>query len=233
MPETTSSILMASFDTKTSALWLFCFIVSSFVSELVNSLDPGTEYIWSQDTDIDHKDTENVLFSEPNDSELSPVKDDCERILKRLKVEVVAPGKHLLKVMNTISTKTRAMFLQDYEHYFEKLKVGSTSRPMLLSYLGLNFASPEQLRSWYAPFRERGRGQILDSCKSLLASRGKCFDLSEKELEVINKCKRGVRSKSHLAYLVFQNNLNLFMLDNYLLLCSKLEPSIIADQVLI
>lgn len=226
-------MIMASFKTKISAMWLICFIFCSLVNEFVSSHDPGTEYIWSQDTDTDHMNTDDVLFSQPNDTELSSVKDDCERVLRRPKVEVVVPGKHLLKVMNTISTKTRAMFLQDYEHYFDTLKVGSTSRPMLLSYLGLNFASPEQLRSWYAPFKERGQGRIIDSCKSLLASREKSFNLSEKELEAIDKCKTGIKSRSHLAYLVFQNNLNLFMMDSYLLLCSKLEPSTIGDQVLI
>lgn len=209
---------------KLELLLLFCLTVHYSMNEFVNSHGLGTKYIWAEDTDMQHPGTDDVIFSERDNPNFSIVKSDFENILKRLRVEVVDPGKHLIRVMNTISTKSRAMFFQEYEHYYETLNVGSTSRPMLLSYLGLKFVDQDQLQSWYAPLRVRARPQIVDSCKSLLDTRRKSLNLSDKDLEVIAECKSRVKSKFHLAYLVFQNNLNLFMLDSYLLLCKRLEP---------
>ena len=49
----------------------------------------------------------------------------------------------------------------------------------------------------------------------------KSKDESDELFALMAKLKR--QDKFHLAYLVFQNNLNLFMLESYLVLCNRLD----------
>lgn len=152
---------------------------------------------------------------------------DYERVVRDIRVDVVAPNKDLAKLMNVISSKTRVMFLREYEHYFTQLNVGSTSRPMLLAHLGLQLTSSERLISWYKQQLRRPttKSLVLDSCRSLKRKRDELLiGLNENDLSIIVNAKRHSRNRLHLSYLTFKNNLNLFMLENYLLLCSKCEP---------
>lgn len=222
-------------QSKRRLCWLI-YLLASTSCALGDGL--GSQYIWAHDTDTDNQVQDDAIFkpkleedggkfvgNESNQTAFCSVKDEFETILRAIKIELVVPGKHLLKIMNIISTKTRAMFFQDYERYFEKLNVGSASRPMLLSYLGLELADHKQLATWLAPQLKFNAPRLRDSCKSLAEYRQNALNLNPTQLDTLDKCKSSAGGKFHLAYLVFQNNLNLFMLDTYLMLCRKLFQS--------
>lgn len=160
-------------------------------------------------------------------------------VIRLIGIDVVDPGRDLMKMMNLISTKTRAMFLQDYEKYFRQLDVGSTSRPMLVALLGLRFASQDQINSWYASSRPRIKSNIVKSCQMLAMKRQQAIEksLDANQSDLLKRETSSVVKQSqatdglHLAYLVFKSNMNLFMLENYLYLCTRLEPSELSVKV--
>lgn len=161
--------------------------------------------------------------------------EDFLKLVKESKVDVVAPSKDLLNTMNLVSTKTRVLFLSEFERYFKELQVGSTSRPMLLTYLGLRFASDQQLASWYEPTKRRRivRTKIVGSCKALFEKRRQSTErmMGQAGEDIIERARTGSPNKFYLPYLVFQNNQNLFMLETYLLLCQRLEPEELSDEI--
>lgn len=187
----------------------------------------GDSIIWNEDTDstseIGGHHDQDTLFKVPSDHRWAELESDLKQLIQRMRIDVVAPSKELVKMMNTVSTKTRAMFLTQYEYYFKELNVGSTSRPMLYTYLGFQMTSPDQLATWYKPMKGRLQTRLLASCRSLIDKRQKSFTLSEPELALIHRAKLLTKDQYYLAYFVFQNNQNLFMLDQYLELCHKLE----------
>lgn len=149
---------------------------------------------------------------------------EFEQIIKKQRVDVVLAGNELMKLMNTVSTKSRAMFLKDYDKFFKELDVGSTSRPMLYTYLGIQFADQSLIESWYKPIRERFQAKIVNSCRSLIKRRQNLVSLQENDQIVIDHLKHAIDNHLHLAYLVHKSNLNLFMLDTFLMLCARVEP---------
>lgn len=211
---------------------VFTLVASNLSSTRVQAVGLGDLHLWTYDSnEAQLTKNANALFaSDKEAAEFVAIKPQLEKVLKSMKVEVVAPGKQLLDIMNNVSTKTRFMFFENYQHYFEELKVDSTSRPMLYAYLGLQFASPEQLASWYKPSSANKRKQVTNSCKTLIEMR-KSIPMQAEDVELINRSKNLIRNRFHMAYLVFQNNLTLFMLDNFLFLCLKIEPDQVKDEM--
>lgn len=185
----------------------------------------GDQHLWTYDTaEAQTGDESDAAFAEPNRKNVAALESDLEKALRSKKIDVVAPGKQLRETMNMFSTKIRAMFFEKYEHYFEDLGVGSTSRPMLYSYIGLRDASDEQIASWYKPSSIKSR-QVVESCKKLFDYRRSKVHLNEAESELLEKTKTALNNKLQLGHLVFRNNLNLFMLDAFLLLCNRIESA--------
>lgn len=161
-------------------------------------------------------------------------------LVKHLQINVVAPNKELVELMKVVSTKSRVHFLKEYEHFFEELNVGEANRPMLMAYLGLEFTPVKQIQAWFEGYL-KSRGQrpglkvVAQSCKRLLKQRSKSFNMTrgcavgKKLLALAERLKSSVEThktsegKLHMAQVAFKNNLNLFMLESYLILCSHLD----------
>lgn len=152
--------------------------------------------------------------------------------IKQIKVDVVVPIKELAQVMNSLSTKANVKLLTDYEKYFKQGHVGSTSRPMLMTYLGLESIPDDELLSWSEPMR-RGRAQerLIKGCQSILAKRRQSFELVDREkLRQIDEQFDKDHKRRQLALLVFKSNLSLFLLENYARLCTRLKLSELRPQ---
>lgn len=140
----------------------------------------------------------------------------------KLRVDLVEPGRDLYRIMNKVGTKSRAALLQ----------VGRVSRPMLLTYLGLELVGQDELDAWYKQERRLSSEKVAASCRKLFAKRRQVERANggaERELRRLPE--GGPERKFHRAYLVFENNVNLFMLESYLRLCSRLEPRKLAAEI--
>lgn len=206
---------------------------SMFMVGHISAAGMGEKLLRSENTELtnSNSDQKDVLFSETDSDKLNGVKDQFLSILENMRIEVVAPGSHLMTMMNKITSKTQIMFTSDYDRYFRNMAIDSTDKPMLRSYLGLHLATGEQIESWYRPNRKRSRSHILRSCKSLINSRNKSIKLDAEKSEKLRDLKHLAENKFYLAYLTFKSNLNLFMLDTYLILCLKLEPEQLKDDL--
>jgi len=206
---------------------MLALITSSYSTRRVIAEGLGEKILYSHDTD----DSSEFIGQEGADTVFrsgvegdSGIENEFKHVVEKIRLDLVAPGQSLMKMMNLISTKTRVMFLKEDRHYYKNLGVGSTSRPMLFSYLGLELTSSDELLSWYRPLRDRIGVQLVDSCRSLISVHHSYSQrLDRHELEVIRRMKSQEGNKLHLAYLLFKSNLNLFMLETYLRLCSRLE----------
>lgn len=153
-------------------------------------------------------------------------------LLRQLQVEVVAPRKELARMMNEVSTKSRAMLLHDQELYFNTLDASSASRPMLLAYLGLELTGSIQLERHYAKLGRRMGVRVVDNCRQLLAQRHQLHEEhTDADSELLAIIGANPSHRRRFAQLIFKNNLNLFMLESYLLLCSRLEPKELAREL--
>lgn len=150
--------------------------------------------------------------------------DRYAKMVKKWRIDVVAPGRRLTNLMKTVSTHTIAnRLLADSDGSFAEV-----SRPMLKAYLGVELAKPEELEKWSAM---RTVGNVGQACASLLDKRDdgftKAFGPQSKQQEMLKDFEElKEQDGHHLAYLVFKNNLNLFMLESYLILCSRLDKVI-------
>jgi hypothetical protein len=122
--------------------------------------------------------------------------------------------------MRNVSTGRLADFLADPDGTFT---INSISLPMLKAYLCVKKIDSKALQNLAARRKTK-------ACDALLNQRNEQFRTafgSESELQreqmfqLINRLRK--REDHHLAYLVQKNNANLFMLENYLLLCSRLD----------
>lgn len=150
-------------------------------------------------------------------------------MIKQWPIDVVAPGKYLTKLMNVVSTNSRAHFLREHELYYERMDLGSTNRPMLMAYLGLKLTDPKQLEGWCAAVTRPSplaRTQIVRSCNELLRKRDERAPSAYRERgQRLSEELRQLEARPgrfHSAYLAHSNNLNLFMMENFLILCSRL-----------
>lgn len=211
---------------------IFLLMVAGFATLDVSCEGNGEILLWETDTQLANKSqVKNVLFKGGQFDEED--KKEVENLIVKFRVDVVAPGSHLVEMMSLLSTKTEAMFFKDYDHYFKELQIGSTDRPMLLSYLGLQYATEDQINSWYQPYKSRLQRHIIRSCQSLINTRKESStkNLNDRELDWLEGIKSKVENNFQLALLTFEKNLNLFMLDNYILLCSKLEPGKLIEDL--
>lgn len=208
-------------------LFIFLYCTISCLLRQISGAGTGQNLIWAQDTELalESRDEQKDTLFDPFELDvINEIKEQFGQVLDGLHIELVAPNSQLLTMMNRLSTNSKVMFLKDYDHYFKQLNVGSTDRPMLSAYLGLQLTGQERIAAWYKPHRARSGRRIIESCKSLIKIRNSSINLSDSKLAKLDDCKQNVANKFYLAYLTFKQNLNLFMMDQYLTLCSKLEP---------
>lgn len=171
----------------------------------------------------------NGIFKDPTNV-IASIKDRLGEIIEKVHIEVVAPNRELAKMMTTMSTMTRSMFLREHKKYSEELMIDTTSRPMLLSYLGLYYASDQQVSEWYARHKAHLHQKVISGCESFIRLRRQAERLSSEDLQVLKKVE-GIGNVLSLVLVKFENNLNLFMIDNYLMLCSKLDPEQLREEI--
>lgn len=218
------------------------------VCRYVDATGLGAIALLKEDTrvDVDDTDLKDLMFERGSKSAESPVDEELEAefeamIKHKMQIQVVAPNKELIKAMNFISTKSRTMFLREYEKYFQNLHIGTTSRPMLLAYLGLELSTGEQIAAWTSSSEALGGGtssraatikrRLSEGCKRLLQTRQNSFELHASDVELIQRMKSYESNKFRVAYEVFENNLNLFMMDTYLTMCAKILPDDLRDDL--
>lgn len=225
-------------------------MIASFTSTLVAigvlatlavQLASSTEFsrvsdkmIWRNDALDDTKSMRDSMFQLSKelterleaDEKLKELKSKYEKMIKGQRVDVVAPGSDLTRMMNLISTKTAAMFLEDYDKYFRSLNIQSTSKPMLLSYLGLHLVSQDKINQWYGQSKSRVSSRVVKYCQGLIEKRKEIGSrLESQDLATIDQMKATFSrvNSLHMAHMVHQNNMNLFMLESFIILCTRLE----------
>lgn len=203
-------------------------LLSSVNRNLVSADGLGAQLLWTHDTELSDKTKpKNVLFQDETVSE--ELKKEFNDIIGNIEIDFVAPSTHLMNMMNKLSTNTLVMFFKDYDYYFKTLNIGSTDKPILLSYLGLEYASDEQIDLWYKPIKNRSHRNVIESCKSLINKRNNA--LSKEVSTKIEKYKSQFHNKLFIGYLTFQKNSKLFMLDQYIKLCSKLDHEELLEEL--
>lgn len=153
--------------------------------------------------------------------------DEFVELVRRWRVEVFYPGKDLTNLINFVTTNVLGRMLAKFESEFTRLKVDSVSRPMLKTYVSLREATPDEISRLS---KLRGARNAANHCRDLLAERDDKFRqsfgaTSSEEYKKLLKLHKILwfQDRYHLAYLVFNYNLNLFKLENFLLLCNRLE----------
>lgn len=154
-------------------------------------------------------------------------------LISKVPIKVVNPGKDLLKTMNVVITHAKALFLKEHEYYFDQLKLQTTSRPMLLALVAIRLLGQDKLLDWYRPIGELKQEQVVSSCKSMLRQRNEAFiraGLPDLDKSIV-ACQFKSRARYRCAYLVYQGNIELFMLETYLALCSTIEGARLAGDL--
>ena len=182
----------------------------------------------------DFTDAQQPVANHPLFSRVGPSKqhqsqqDDYERyaqLASRWRIDVVITGQSVSYLMNVVSTNVFRRLLADFDSSFKELKMDDVDRPMLRAYLSVLMATDEEIREWSRLRRARN---FDGSCRSLLEKRNeegeKSFPNKDEQHELLDLAEKLRKPDNHhLAYLVFQDNLNLFMLESHLHLCNRLE----------
>jgi len=207
------------------------FLILSFGANFIESHGLGDQTVWQtgallQD-ELGKKNEEDLDLAFKRDTNIDDEKIFVDGI-KKIKVDVVAPNKELAQLMNSVSTKTNAKMLSDYKTYFEQNQIGSTSRPMLMTYFGLKTSTDEELMTWSKKLLDNGRKRenLIRGCDTVTKARKQSLEqVDGNELRTISeiRSRSSDENKLYLALLLFRNNLNLFLLENYSSLCARLS----------
>lgn len=233
---------MESHILKMSHFCLLVFLLTA-ITITVESAGLGEQMLWASDTGHLEIDSANkdALFQakrrgEGQSDDGGTLNDELlkqyKQVMRKVKIDIVAPSKDLSGVMNMLVTKAKAKYLTEYEHYYKEMEVDTITRPMLYTYICLGMLGQEQIREWYEPIKRRAAAKVSDSCKSLADYyRKQVSKLEQSDLDIVSKAKADAKSSNQLAYAIFQTNLNLFMINNYLILCARLDSQQMDQQI--